>query len=187
MPSHLPEPPSGATRDEAIAAAREEYGSDVRIRGVRRIRTGGVAGFFSQERYVADVVLPTGRTDAGRPAVTAPAGTPVKASAKTPAKPAGKATSKAPAKTTSKTTSKATAKATAPAGPQVAPARVATPVVVAEVPPAGCPRPTWWPAGPPPGCRSTTCSRSPCRCATPSAAPTRPPPARSRPSTRSTS
>ncbi|QNG37641.1 hypothetical protein F1C76_14540 [Geodermatophilaceae bacterium NBWT11] len=58
MPSRSPEPPSGATRDEAIAAAREEYGSDVRIRGVRRVRSGGVAGFFSSERYVADVVVP---------------------------------------------------------------------------------------------------------------------------------
>ncbi|MCW2583163.1 MAG: hypothetical protein JWQ53_1953, partial [Klenkia sp.] len=58
MPSRSPEPPSGATRDEAIAAAREQYGSDVRIRGVRRVRSGGLAGFFSSERYVADVVAP---------------------------------------------------------------------------------------------------------------------------------
>ncbi|MEI4270727.1 hypothetical protein TEK04_03225 [Klenkia sp. LSe6-5] len=105
MPSPSPEPPAGATRDEAIAAARAEYGPDVRIRGVRRIRSGGVAGFFSQERYVADVVLPAGADEA-------------------PRTPAGKGT--------------APAKGSKPAGrPAVAPARPATPTVVAEVPAAG--------------------------------------------------
>ncbi|MGY1708621.1 hypothetical protein ACI8AC_03835 [Geodermatophilus sp. SYSU D00758] len=44
-----------ATRDAAIAAARERYGSSVRIVGVRRVRTGGVMGFFTTERYVAEV------------------------------------------------------------------------------------------------------------------------------------
>ncbi len=71
MPSRSPEPPSGATRDEAIAAARAEFGADVRIRGVRRIRTGGVAGFFSSERYVAEVVEPTDPPVAPAPATPA--------------------------------------------------------------------------------------------------------------------
>ncbi|MFC7575818.1 hypothetical protein ACFQX8_27945 [Klenkia terrae] len=113
MPSHSPEAPSGNTRDEAIAAARAEYGPGVRIRGVRRIRSGGVAGFFSQERYVADVVLPGAGEDDARVPVTGgePAG----------GKPAGgKPAGGKPA--------------VAAARPKVAPARSATPTVVAELP-----------------------------------------------------
>ncbi|MGY1680228.1 hypothetical protein [Geodermatophilus sp. SYSU D01176] len=44
-----------ATREGAIAAAREQYGSSVRIVGIRRVRTGGVMGFFTTERFVAEV------------------------------------------------------------------------------------------------------------------------------------
>ncbi|WP_199506517.1 hypothetical protein, partial [Geodermatophilus sp. TF02-6] len=44
-----------ATREGAIAAARERYGSSVRIVGIRRVRTGGVMGFFTTERFVAEV------------------------------------------------------------------------------------------------------------------------------------
>ncbi|MGY1760559.1 hypothetical protein ACI79G_13440 [Geodermatophilus sp. SYSU D00779] len=44
-----------ASREGAIAAAREKYGSSVRIVGIRRIRTGGVMGFFTTERFVAEV------------------------------------------------------------------------------------------------------------------------------------
>ncbi|MGY1639140.1 hypothetical protein ACI78V_21040 [Geodermatophilus sp. SYSU D00742] len=44
-----------ASREAAIAAAREKYGSSVRIVGIRRVRTGGVMGFFTTERYVAEV------------------------------------------------------------------------------------------------------------------------------------
>lgn len=44
-----------ASREAAIAAARERYGSSVRIVGIRRIRTGGVMGFFTTERFVAEV------------------------------------------------------------------------------------------------------------------------------------
>ncbi|TFV54385.1 hypothetical protein E4P41_19090, partial [Geodermatophilus sp. DF01-2] len=44
-----------ATREGAIAAAREKYGSSVRIVGIRRVRTGGVMGFFTTERFVAEV------------------------------------------------------------------------------------------------------------------------------------
>lgn len=44
-----------ATRDDAIAAAQEQFGSQVRVIGVRRVRSGGVLGFFATERYVAEV------------------------------------------------------------------------------------------------------------------------------------
>ena len=57
-----------ATRDDAIAAAREQFGPTARVVGVRRVRSGGVLGFFATERYVAEVAPdPT-----GRPAVPAP-------------------------------------------------------------------------------------------------------------------
>ncbi len=56
-----------ATRDDAIAAAREQFGPTARVVGVRRVRSGGVLGFFATERYVAEVADP-----AGRPAVPAP-------------------------------------------------------------------------------------------------------------------
>ncbi|WP_147252068.1 hypothetical protein [Blastococcus sp. TF02-09] len=44
-----------ATRDDAIAAAREQFGPAARVVGVRRVRSGGVLGFFATERYVAEV------------------------------------------------------------------------------------------------------------------------------------
>jgi len=44
-----------ATRDDAIAAAREQFGPSARVVGVRRVRSGGVLGFFATERYVAEV------------------------------------------------------------------------------------------------------------------------------------
>ncbi|NYJ06314.1 hypothetical protein [Petropleomorpha daqingensis] len=44
-----------ATRDDAIAAAREQFGATARVVGVRRVRSGGVLGFFATERYVAEV------------------------------------------------------------------------------------------------------------------------------------
>ena len=44
-----------ASRDDAIAAAREQFGPSARIVGVRRVRSGGVLGFFATERYVAEV------------------------------------------------------------------------------------------------------------------------------------
>ncbi|MGY1831435.1 hypothetical protein ACI8AA_13565 [Geodermatophilus sp. SYSU D01180] len=43
------------TPEAAVAAARERYGNAVRITGVRRIRSGGVLGFFATERFVAEV------------------------------------------------------------------------------------------------------------------------------------
>ena len=42
-----------ASRDDAIAAAREQFGPAARVVGVRRVRSGGVLGFFATERYVA--------------------------------------------------------------------------------------------------------------------------------------
>ena len=53
-----------ATRDDAIAAAREQFGPSARVVGVRRVRSGGVLGFFATERYVAEVA-----PDATKPAV----------------------------------------------------------------------------------------------------------------------
>ena len=50
-----------ATRDDAIAAAREQFGPTARVVGVRRVRSGGVLGFFATERYVAEVADPAGR------------------------------------------------------------------------------------------------------------------------------
>ena len=44
-----------ASRDDAIAAAREQFGPQARVVGVRRVRSGGVLGFFATERYVAEV------------------------------------------------------------------------------------------------------------------------------------
>jgi hypothetical protein len=44
-----------ASRDDAIAAAREQFGPHARVVGVRRVRSGGVLGFFATERYVAEV------------------------------------------------------------------------------------------------------------------------------------
>ena len=54
-----------ATRDDAIAAAREQFGPTARVVGVRRVRSGGVLGFFATERYVAEVAPDA----AGRPGV----------------------------------------------------------------------------------------------------------------------
>ncbi|SNS72149.1 hypothetical protein SAMN06893096_10742 [Geodermatophilus pulveris] len=57
-----------ASREGAIAAARERYGSSVRIVGIRRVRTGGVMGFFSTERFVAEVEEPPPAPVERRPA-----------------------------------------------------------------------------------------------------------------------
>ena len=43
------------TREGAIAAARDKYGSSARVVAVRKTRSGGVMGFFATERYVAEV------------------------------------------------------------------------------------------------------------------------------------
>ncbi|MGY1805442.1 hypothetical protein ACI78T_19330 [Blastococcus sp. SYSU D00922] len=57
-----------ASRDDAIAAAREQFGPQARVVGVRRVRSGGVLGFFATERYVAEVAELAPET-AIRPAV----------------------------------------------------------------------------------------------------------------------
>ncbi len=61
-----------ASRDDAIAAAREQFGPQARVVGVRRVRSGGVLGFFATERYVAEVAA----EPAGLPLV--PVTTPVR-------------------------------------------------------------------------------------------------------------
>ncbi|MGY1815441.1 hypothetical protein [Blastococcus sp. SYSU D00820] len=55
-----------ATREAAVAAAREQYGPSARVVGVRKVRSGGVMGFFATERYVAEVELPEDDEPAGR-------------------------------------------------------------------------------------------------------------------------
>ncbi|TFV68480.1 hypothetical protein E4P40_23320, partial [Blastococcus sp. CT_GayMR20] len=57
-----------ASRDDAIAAAREQFGPQARVVGVRRVRSGGVLGFFATERYVAEVA-----PEPARPSVPVPA------------------------------------------------------------------------------------------------------------------
>jgi hypothetical protein len=54
-----------ASRDDAIAAAREQFGPTARVVGVRRVRSGGVLGFFATERYVAEVDPETPARPAG--------------------------------------------------------------------------------------------------------------------------
>ena len=72
-----------ATRDDAIAAAREQFGPSVRVVGVRRVRSGGVLGFFATERYVAEVDADQSRrggssaSDAGREPATSDTADPV--------------------------------------------------------------------------------------------------------------
>jgi len=61
-----------ATRDDAIAAAREQFGPSARVVGVRRVRSGGVLGFFATERYVAEVAPDPGArppVPSGRPSM----------------------------------------------------------------------------------------------------------------------
>lgn len=60
MPSRSVE---AGTRNEAIAAARAQFGASARVVGVRRIRSGGMFGFFTNERFIAEVEVPeTGPT-----------------------------------------------------------------------------------------------------------------------------
>jgi hypothetical protein len=76
-----------ATRDDAIAAAREQYGPTARVVGVRRVRSGGVLGFFATERYVAEVAPDPGARPlvplpaSGRPGSPAPAASPLASAA----------------------------------------------------------------------------------------------------------
>ena len=66
MPSQSVE---AATRDEAIAAAREQFGPSARVVGVRRIRSGGMFGFFANERFIAEYC-----DDCGAPLFADPTG-----------------------------------------------------------------------------------------------------------------
>ena len=78
-----------ATRDDAIAAAREQYGPTARVVGVRRVRSGGVLGFFATERYVAEVAPDPGARPpvptSGRPAASSPLASAAPATARTTA------------------------------------------------------------------------------------------------------
>ncbi|MGY1723130.1 hypothetical protein [Blastococcus sp. SYSU DS0533] len=64
-----------ATRDDAIAAAREQFGPHARVVGVRRVRSGGVLGFFATERYIAEVAP----DQFARPGVPSPSAGPAQA------------------------------------------------------------------------------------------------------------
>ncbi|HET7573623.1 MAG TPA: hypothetical protein VFJ99_00765, partial [Solirubrobacterales bacterium] len=66
-----------ATREDAIAAAREQFGASARVVGVRRVRSGGVLGFFATERYVAEV----DPEQSNRPPVPAPSRSPARGGA----------------------------------------------------------------------------------------------------------
>jgi len=57
-----------ASRDAAITAAKEQFGTTARVVGVRKVRSGGVLGFFATERYVAEVEATTGERPAVPPA-----------------------------------------------------------------------------------------------------------------------
>jgi hypothetical protein len=80
-----------ASRDDAIAAAREQFGPSARVVGVRRVRSGGVLGFFATERYVAEVAPDPGIRPpvpaSGRSAAEVPASSPLASAAAATARP----------------------------------------------------------------------------------------------------
>jgi hypothetical protein len=57
----------GATIEEALAAAARELGPDVQVAEARKVRRGGVGGFFAQERYEVDAFIAGGATAASKP------------------------------------------------------------------------------------------------------------------------
>ena len=73
------------SRDDAIAAAREQYGPTARVVGVRKVRSGGVLGFFATERYVAEVDESEPAPSERRAAQPAPASRPASRPAARPA------------------------------------------------------------------------------------------------------
>jgi hypothetical protein len=80
-----------ASRDDAIAAAREQFGPSARVVGVRRVRSGGVLGFFATERYVAEVAPDPGIRPpvpaSGRSAAEVPSSSPLASAAAATARP----------------------------------------------------------------------------------------------------
>ncbi|HVM41067.1 MAG TPA: hypothetical protein VM618_09860 [Acidimicrobiia bacterium] len=52
-----------ATVEEALAKVRQDLGAEARIVNAEKIRTGGIAGFFTRERYELKVEVPTGEPE----------------------------------------------------------------------------------------------------------------------------
>jgi hypothetical protein len=74
----------GPTLEAALEAAVRALGPDLQVVDARRVRTGGVAGFFSREQY--EVIAGPGPVREPGPAAGAPTGLPAPAAA--PAQPA---------------------------------------------------------------------------------------------------
>ena len=55
----------GPTLEAALEAVRTEVGADAKILGAEKVRTGGIAGFFSKERVEVTVEIgePDGTSD----------------------------------------------------------------------------------------------------------------------------
>jgi hypothetical protein len=57
----------GATIEAALAEAARVLGPNVQVAEARKIRKGGVGGFFAQERYEVDAFVAQGATRASKP------------------------------------------------------------------------------------------------------------------------
>ncbi|HVV35913.1 MAG TPA: hypothetical protein VHC63_04860 [Acidimicrobiales bacterium] len=57
----------GATIEAALAEAARVLGPNVQVAEARKVRSGGVAGFFAQERYEVDAFVAEGATRASKP------------------------------------------------------------------------------------------------------------------------
>ena len=143
-----------ATRDDAIAAAREQFGPSARVVGVRRVRSGGVLGFFATERYVAEVAPDL----TNRPAVPATATTaaddvpadfssplasaaPARARAAAPARNGAAAWAAEAVRSSDAPPAASSARTPAPAARSAVPSWSATPVHPAAAAPAKRPAP----------------------------------------------
>ena len=61
----------GPTLEAALEAVRAEVGSDAKILGAEKVRTGGIAGFFAKERFEVTVEVGEPEAAADSPSVTA--------------------------------------------------------------------------------------------------------------------
>jgi hypothetical protein len=57
----------GATIEDALAQAARVLGPNVQVAEARKVRKGGVGGFFAQERYEVDAFIAEGATRASKP------------------------------------------------------------------------------------------------------------------------
>ena len=138
-----------ATRDDAIAAAREQFGPSARVVGVRRVRSGGVLGFFATERYVAEVapdltnrpavpVTPTTAADDVPADFSSPlaSAAPARARAAAPARNGAAAWAAEAVRSSDAPPAASSARTPAPAARSAVPSWSATPVHPAAVTPA---------------------------------------------------